>query len=102
MSFPWRHIVGGAEDSVVLRGYPGVVATKLSLTAVFEPVDEGWTQARIVELPAVITAGPTRDEAREMLLDALREYLLSLGQEEAAVEVRDPASSEPLEITLGA
>ena len=35
-------------------------------------------QARIEELPAVITAAPTRTEARVLVLDALREYLLSL------------------------
>lgn len=67
----------------------------------YEPVEGGWTQAHIAEIPAVITAAPTRDAAKEMLLDALREYLLSLGHEET-VEVREPASSEPLEIVLGA
>ena len=35
-------------------------------------------QARIDELRAVITAAPTRAEARELVLDALREHLLSL------------------------
>lgn len=52
----------------------------LSYTAVFEPVEDGWVQARLAELPAVITAAPTRDEAQELLLDALREYLLSLAE----------------------
>ena len=78
------------------------MATKLSLTAVFEPLEGGWTQVRIAELPAVISAAPTRDEAREMLLDALREYLLSLGRGDEAVEVGEPASKERLEIILGA
>jgi predicted RNase H-like HicB family nuclease len=78
------------------------MAKRLSLTALFEPVEGGWTQARIVELPAVITAASTRDEARDMLLDALREYLLSLGRSNEAIEVKDPALSEPLEIVLGA
>jgi predicted RNase H-like HicB family nuclease len=45
---------------------------------IFEPVDNGWVQARIEELPAVITAAPTRMEARAQVIDALREYLLSL------------------------
>lgn len=49
----------------------------LSLTAVFEPVEDGWVQARIVELPAVITAGRTQAEATELLWDALRELLLA-------------------------
>lgn len=51
----------------------------LRLTPVYEDVDGGWTQARLVELPGVITAAPTRQEARGMLVDALREFLLSFG-----------------------
>jgi predicted RNase H-like HicB family nuclease len=53
------------------------VARELSYTAVYEEVEGGWTQARIAEIPGVITAGPTRDEAKLMLQDALREYLAS-------------------------
>lgn len=58
-----------------------VMATRelLHLTPVFEQVEGGWIQAGLVELPGVITAAPTREEAQEMLLDALREFLLSLG-----------------------
>jgi predicted RNase H-like HicB family nuclease len=50
----------------------------IEFTIAYEPVEDGWTQARIVELPAVITAGPTRQQAKALVLDALREYLLSL------------------------
>lgn len=53
----------------------------LSLTAVYEPVEEGWIQARLVELPEVMTAGPNADAAKELLLDALRQYLLSLADD---------------------
>jgi hypothetical protein len=53
----------------------------LNLSIVYEPVENGWTQARIAEFPPVITAAPTRQDAKEMVLDALREYLLSLTQE---------------------
>jgi predicted RNase H-like HicB family nuclease len=53
------------------------VAKELSYTAVYEEVEGGWTQARIAEVPGVITAGPTRDEAKSLLQDALREYLAS-------------------------
>ena len=45
---------------------------------IFEPVENGWVQARIEELPGVITAAPTRDEAKTQVVDALREYLLAL------------------------
>lgn len=51
----------------------------VQLTPVYELVDAGWTQARIAELPGVITAAPTREQAQDMLLDALREFLLSFG-----------------------
>jgi hypothetical protein len=50
----------------------------IPLSIVYEPVEDGWVQARIAELPPVITAAPTRERARELVLDALREYLLSL------------------------
>lgn len=79
-----------------------VVAKKVSVTVLFEPVEEGWIQARIAEFPAVITAAPTQEEARELLIDALLEYLLSLGRADEAVEVRDRSTSERLEIVLGA
>jgi predicted RNase H-like HicB family nuclease len=49
----------------------------LALTAIYEPVENGWVQARIEELPGVITVAPTADAAREMLADALLEYLAS-------------------------
>jgi predicted RNase H-like HicB family nuclease len=52
--------------------------TSIPLSIIYEPVENGWVQARIEELAPVITAAPTRDEARELVLDALREYLLSL------------------------
>ncbi len=52
------------------------MASRVSLTAVYEPVENGWTQARIEELPEVITAAPTLVEAKELLADALREYIL--------------------------
>jgi hypothetical protein len=55
-----------------------LIPASISLSIVYEPVEHGWVQARIEELPAVITAAPTRDEAKVMILDALREYLLSL------------------------
>ncbi len=55
------------------------VVVGFPLTVICEPVEEGWLQARIAELPAVITAGKTEDEAVNLALDALREYILSLG-----------------------
>jgi hypothetical protein len=49
----------------------------ISLSIVYEPVESGWVQARIEGIPEVITAGRSKAEARELVLDALREYLAS-------------------------
>jgi predicted RNase H-like HicB family nuclease len=43
------------------------------LTIVFEPAEEGGFTAYIPEVPGAISEGETIDEAREMVLDALRE-----------------------------
>lgn len=53
---------------------------EVTLTAIYESVEDGWTQARISEIPEVITAAPTREEAETLLRDALLEYLSTLGQ----------------------
>jgi predicted RNase H-like HicB family nuclease len=88
-------------DRSLSRRILDVMSKRLELTAVFESVDQGWIQARIAELPAVITAAPTRDEAREMLIDALGEYLLSLGSAGNRASIAGRETQEPLEITLG-
>ena len=56
----------------------GVSPQQISLSIVYEPVEDGWVQARIEGIPEVITAGRDKDEARTLVLDALREYLLSI------------------------
>jgi predicted RNase H-like HicB family nuclease len=71
----------------------------LNLTAVYEPADSGWVQGRIAELPTVITAAPTIEEAKEMLRDALAGYLASLRS--APDEVSADADREELELTIG-
>ena len=70
----------------------------IDLTIVYQPVENGWTQARIVELPAVITAGPSRDEAKALVLDALRDYLLSLRSEADGGD----GEREPVALTISA
>lgn len=64
--------------SRTLRDVTGV-QDLVTLTPVFVDVENGWVQARFAELPAVITAAPSRAEAEDMLIDALREFLLSFG-----------------------
>jgi hypothetical protein len=68
----------------------------LQLTPVYQQVENGWTQASLIELPGVITAAPSRDEAQEMLLDALREFLLSFGPGPMSA----PTNVEPDALTL--
>jgi predicted RNase H-like HicB family nuclease len=77
------------------------MATPLQLTALYEHVEQGWVQARVAELPAVITAAPTRDEARTLLEDAIREYLLALLDLEAPDQAPAEVDSEQLAVTIG-
>jgi len=53
----------------------------LTLTAVFTPDEGGWTMAQLAEWPAVVTCGPTLEEARDMLLDAAREMIAAYRDE---------------------
>jgi hypothetical protein len=57
---------------------PDTSPQQISLSIVYEPVEDGWVQARIEGIPEVITAGRDKAEARALVLDALREYLLSI------------------------
>lgn len=74
----------------------------LTLTARFEAVEDGWVQATIDELPGVITAGPSHDEAKELLVDALHTYLLALGDLEDRPTVEHRGEAEPLQIAVSA
>ena len=77
------------------------MAATIALTAIFEPVKHGWTQARVAEMPGVITAASTDAEARELLLDAVREYLLALQQDvEPVADDRD--TRERIDIVIHA
>lgn len=45
------------------------------LTIIFERGDEGWWLATIPEVPGAFSQGPTKDEARKNVLDALSELM---------------------------
>lgn len=77
------------------------MGSRVLLTAVYEPVENGWTQARIEELPEVITAAPTLEGAKELLADALREYLLTLGEGGEAI-APDTGERRSVEIIIDA
>jgi predicted RNase H-like HicB family nuclease len=76
------------------------MASPISLTAIYEPVEDGWIQARVKELPGVITAAPTLAEAKSMLEDAVREYLLA--QLEDGQAGSSSAHQEAVRVTIGA
>ena len=48
-----------------------------TLTIQYKKVEQGWFQAQILEMPTVITAAPTMNQAREGVLDALSQTLLA-------------------------
>jgi hypothetical protein len=66
----------------------------LRLTVVYERAVEGWTTATIPAVPGTISTGRNRREARENVLDALREML------SVPVDVPDGATREDLSVTL--
>lgn len=75
----------------------------VSFTAVYEDVENGWVQARVRELPEVITAGRTIEDAKELLLDAVFEYIRSLGdRDNGQLEPVQPLAEGKLEISLSA
>ena len=76
------------------------MSSEIVFTAVFEEVENGWVQARLVEIPGVITAAPTRDEAHEALVDAFAEYLRSFADE--PVEEAAVAASSQVSIVITA
>jgi hypothetical protein len=68
----------------------------IPLTVVYETVENGWTQATIAELPSVITAAPSRSEAKELVVDALHEFLRSLEREPPLARGEDSESVDLL------
>lgn len=73
------------------------VSEKLRLTIAYEePDEEGWTVARVVEVPGAISQGRTREEARENVIDALR-LVLSPDDDDASVA---SGRSEQLDLIL--
>lgn len=73
----------------------------VEFTAQFDVAENGWVQGQLKDLPGVITAAPSLNEAKDMLADALREYLLSLGGTEG-VETSKAIADAPLEIVIRA
>jgi predicted RNase H-like HicB family nuclease len=68
---------------------------RMTLTTVFEEIENGWLMVRLEEFPEVVTAAPTKDEARVLILDALKEYLAACLEEGRAPVFKEPASASP-------
>ncbi|MGH3686777.1 MAG: type II toxin-antitoxin system HicB family antitoxin [Pseudonocardiaceae bacterium] len=89
---------------ITIDDVPGILAfvsESLSFTAVYETVEGGWVHAHLAEIPGVITAAPSRADAEVMLLDALREYLLSFTDPAAASQLAGSrAELDTVEVTL--
>jgi predicted RNase H-like HicB family nuclease len=71
----------------------------MELHVVFEPDEKGWVRATIEELPGVITCAPTLEEARELIRDALDEWLAALTSSERAA-VGSEATRETLTLSV--
>ena len=72
----------------------------VSYTAVYEVVEAGWVQARLLELPGVITAAPTQEEVEHLLLDALQEYLMSLQDEPVPSQRQSSDKEQKVELAI--
>ena len=87
-------------EAVQGSGTVPVVSEPLRLTIVYEDAGDGWVLARIPQVRGVISQGATRDEARENVIDALREVLaVRFGKPPVVHEATD---SESVELTIAA
>jgi len=72
----------------------------LHLTIVYEDDGDGWIVASIPEVPGAHSQGHSREEARENVIDALRELLaVRFG---SPPELPEPGDSDSLELTIAA
>lgn len=72
----------------------------LQLTIVYEDAGDGWVGARIPQVRGVISQGRTRAQARENVIDALREILAARFGE--APEIREASDVDSLQLTFAA
>jgi predicted RNase H-like HicB family nuclease len=68
---------------------------------VFTPDQNGWTMTQLAQWPAVVTCGPTVEEARALLRDAVGEMIASYRDEGREPPIGD-GHTEPTTIRLAA
>lgn len=79
--------------------------TALNLTIVYESGDDGWITVSIPEVPGVLSQGRTREEAREMILSALNDWLRFYVDDQSADrlgEIAPDADTEPVHLSFAA
>ncbi|HEY2537863.1 MAG TPA: type II toxin-antitoxin system HicB family antitoxin [Solirubrobacteraceae bacterium] len=77
----------------------------LNLTIVYEPDEDGWIMVSIPEVPGVLSQGRTREEAREMVLSALNDWLRFYVQDQASEKldvIPANADTEPVHLSFAA
>lgn len=77
----------------------------LNLTIVYEPGDDGWIVVSIPEVPGVLSQGRTREEAREMILSALNDWLRFYVEDQSGEglgEIPADADTEPVRLSFAA
>lgn len=74
---------------------------ELTLTAIYEPADEGGFIGYVAELPGANTQGETLEEVRENLLEAAQ-LIIEVNREAAEKRLSDPTKAKREPITLRA
>jgi predicted RNase H-like HicB family nuclease len=74
------------------------MSDSLKLTIRYEDAGEGWVTAQVAEIPGAISEGPTREEARANVIDALG---VLLTPDEQLSGGGDQGDSELLTLTVG-
>lgn len=72
------------------------------VSVIYSQGADGTVLAQIREFPAAMSQGGTREEARENVLDALRELVFSYLEDGEPMPVPPGASVEELHVTLKA
>jgi predicted RNase H-like HicB family nuclease len=68
--------LGAASKHARGRQYDFGITPSVDFTIAFDPPDEqGWSVARVLEVPGALSQGRTREQARQNVLDALRTVL---------------------------
>ncbi len=71
---------------------------ELSFSILYHRDEAGWWVAEIPEIPGAFSQGRTEQEARVMVLDAVRE--LTLARHDRAVAVNPPDHAESFSLAL--